>query len=245
MGRHAVASASIFSAETKLSRHDVRSFVWSIGRVYTHRESPENRQSRKINKNLIADTKPRASVIGTFLGPADRQLPAERAVAAAKAALVVDDVPAIGGLLEIATRAGCVRWSRGSPIKCQHHPPTATTCGSSCYLHKSPYSAVGRVSDDRAFACRQLCRVSAPTQSAAAFGSDADAFNASRTAFAGEKVNFLEAGISIVSPVAGFRPKRAARSAALNRPKPVRFTSSPAAVALVMAATTPSMIFRV
>jgi hypothetical protein len=37
---------------------------------------------------------------------------------------------------------------------------------------------------------------------------------------AGEKVSFLEAGISIVSPVAGLRPERAARSATLNRSKP-------------------------
>lgn len=82
------------------------------------------------------------------------------------------------------------------------------------------------------------------TQSAATFASDAVAFSASRTALTGEKVSFLEAGIAIVSPVAGLRPERAARSATLKRPKPARFTSSPALVAPVMVANTLSMTFR-
>ncbi|EJX02807.1 hypothetical protein EVA_09085 [gut metagenome] len=44
-------------------------------------------------------------------------------------------------------------------------------------------------------------------------------------------VNFgvRQAGIEIVSPVCGLRPTRAARSEAVNVPKPIRRTSSPAA----------------
>ena len=98
----------------------------------------------------------------------------------------------------------------------------------------------GPVSGHQRFSCLRP-----PAQPAAAFASDTVTFSASRTALAGEKVSFLEAGMAMVSPVAGLRPDRAARSAALKRPKPARFTSSPARVAPVITASILSMTFRV
>jgi hypothetical protein len=68
------------------------------------------------------------------------------------------------------------------------------------------------------------------------------ALRASRTLLAAVKASFLEAGISIVSPVAGLRPCRASRLDSLKRPKPLSATSSPVSTAETMAASTPGGI---
>src|SRR3546814_4984373 len=74
--------------------------------------------------------------------------------------------------------------------------------------------------------------------------SDLHAFSLSFTALAGAKVSFLDAAILMVSPVAGFRPSRAAVSLTLNLPKPLREISSPPAAAWAIAANTASTVLR-
>jgi hypothetical protein len=99
-------------------------------------------------------------------------------------------------------------------------------------------SATGRAIDPGSITPAQPVR-SAPSslQSAASRSVAAATLRASRIFFAGEKVSFFDAAIAMVSPVAGLRPWRAARSLTLKRPKPARTTSSPALAAAVMAET--------
>src|SRR3546814_2688503 len=77
-----------------------------------------------------------------------------------------------------------------------------------------------------------------------AAGPVVHAFSLSFTALAGAKVSFSDAAILMVSPVAGFRPSRAAVSLTLNLPKPLREISSPPAAAWAIAANTASTVLR-
>jgi hypothetical protein len=69
------------------------------------------------------------------------------------------------------------------------------------------------------------------------------AASASLTCFAGLKPSFRDAAISIVSPVLGLRPCRAALSLTLNLPKLGKLASSPFLAASTMEAKTASTAF--